>query len=396
MINPFEIEQEELLSLASGVMVENDVADALLNAENLGEQQFLDFTKTNLLGENSDIFTKLKRNKLQTFSSTKKVSVMDKDGKKINIMLNRNLFARLLVIAKSRKVDLKELLSYSLGTYPLSLSTTTGGLVKTAKSKLVEILEDEAGNPEVDMRGFNNNALIVDAMAVVQSMKGKWKTFGEFADALLNILMKLARHYNSTRLDFVADRYPALSIKNTERQRRAEKGVQKVHIFGKDKTVPKQWKKYLSCGENKESLIAFLCEHWMSCNSSQLCAISTMYVTAKEKCYVLYAGVSGDDPVTSDEVSSLQSNHEEADTRLLLHAKHAAATYDRVIIKSPDTDVFILSIAMRRTIHKEVFFLTGTGNRCRCIPVTTISNNLGVDVSQCLPGFHAFTGTIIR
>ena len=114
------------------------------------------------------------------------------------------------------------------------------------------------------------------------------------------------------------------------------------------------------------------------------------------KCYVLYAGVSGDDPVTSDEVSSLQSNHEEADTRLLLHAKHVTATYDWVIIKSPDTDVFILSIAMQRTIHKEVFFLTGTGNRCRCIPVTTISNNLGVDVSQCLPGFHAFTGTIIR
>ncbi len=99
-------------------------------------------------------------------------------------------------------------------------------------------------------------------------------------------------------------------------------------------------------------------------------------MTARGKCYVLYSGVSGDDPVTSDEVSSLQSNHEEADTRLLLHAKHATATYDRVIIKSPDTDVFILSIAMQHTIHKEVFFMTGTGNRCRCIPVTTISSNL--------------------
>ena len=32
MINPFETEQEELLSLASGVMFENDVADNLLDA----------------------------------------------------------------------------------------------------------------------------------------------------------------------------------------------------------------------------------------------------------------------------------------------------------------------------------------------------------------------------
>ena len=138
MINPFKTEQEELLSLASGVMVENDVA------EEIGEQQFLDFFKKHLLGENPDIFTKLKRNKLQTFSSTKSVSVKNKEGKKVNIMFNRNLFARLLVIAKSCQVDLKELLSYSLGTFPLWQSTTTGGFEKTAKSKLAEILENEA------------------------------------------------------------------------------------------------------------------------------------------------------------------------------------------------------------------------------------------------------------
>ena len=395
MINPFETEQEELLSLASGVMVENDVADNLLNAEEIGEQQFLDFSKKHLLGENPDIFTKLKRNKLQTFSSTTSVSVKNKEGKKVNIMLNRNLFARLLVIAKSRQVDLKELLSYSLGTFPLSLSTTTGGLVKTAKSKLAEILENEAGNPEIDASAFNNSALVIDAMAVIQSMKGKWKTYGEFADALLNSLVKLARKYNSTRLDFVADRYPALSIKNTERQRRADKGVQKVHIFGKDQNVPKQWKKFLSCGENKESLVVFLCEYWRACSSSQLGTVSAIHVTAKENCYVLYAGESPSDRVRSDEVSPLRSNHEEADTRLILHAKHAAATHNNVIIKSPDTDVLILSIAMQQRIENEMFFLTGTGNRCRCIPVSTIANNLGVEVSHCLPGFHAFTGNVI-
>ena len=41
------------------------------------------------------------------------------------------------------------------------------------------------------------------------------------------------------------------------------------------------------------------------------------------------------------------------------------------------------------------FFLTGTGNRCRCIPVSTIANNLDVEVSHCLPGFHAFTAIVI-
>ena len=50
MINPFETEHEELLSLASDVVVENDVADTLLNEENIGEQHFLDFSKTKFFG----------------------------------------------------------------------------------------------------------------------------------------------------------------------------------------------------------------------------------------------------------------------------------------------------------------------------------------------------------
>ena len=38
-------------------------------------------------------------------------------------------------------------------------------------------------------------------------------------------------------------------------------------------------------------------------------------------------------------------DHKEADARLLLHARHACTAHDRVIIRSPDTDVFILMLA---------------------------------------------------
>jgi hypothetical protein len=60
-----------------------------------------------------------------------------------------------------------------------------------------------------------------------------------------------------------------------------------------------------------------------------------------------------DDPVLSSHCGALESNHEEADTdvitlmsSLLLHAKHAMNTNNAVVIKSPDTDVFILCTAM--------------------------------------------------
>ena len=140
MINPFEADQEELVSLATGAVLENDVADSLLRAEEIGEEQFQTFVKKNLLSEEPDIFTTLKKNKLPTFSSAKNATVKDSKGKEITVKMNRNFFARLLILAKSRQIDLEEVLSYSLGVYPLSLATASGTFVKTAKSKLFEIL----------------------------------------------------------------------------------------------------------------------------------------------------------------------------------------------------------------------------------------------------------------
>lgn len=72
MANPFDVEQEELISLASGEVLETTAADRLLSAEQLGEQQFSKFMEENLFSEEPDIFAKLERNKLQTFLSGKK------------------------------------------------------------------------------------------------------------------------------------------------------------------------------------------------------------------------------------------------------------------------------------------------------------------------------------
>ena len=190
-------------------------------------------------------------------------------------------------------------------------------------------------------------------MAVIQALKGKWKTFGELCDAIFSSILKLARLWKATRIDFVADRYPAISIKNPDRTRRiGNVGVQKVRVFSKEQSVPKQWKKFLTLGENKESLISFLCERWCTYASSHLSNLDVLYVTSKEKCYSFSRGMADNALVGCDEVSELKSSHEQADTRLLLHAKHVAIENDRVIIKSPDTDVCLLCIAMQRVMKK--------------------------------------------
>ena len=396
MANPFVSNQAELICISSGVEVQTDVADRILQAEELGENQFSELCQNNLFTDNPDIFTKIKKNKLQTFPS-KKLTVKDSQGRQVSMKTSRDLFARLLILSKTREINLKELLSYSLSDYPLSLATVNGGLVKTAKSKMFEILEGMALNPVIDNPAEDigeRNALIIDAMAVIQMMNGKWKTFAEFSDSLFSHLVKLALQWKATRLDFVADRYPEVSIKNAERRRRASEGVQRVHILSKDQSVPKQWKKYLSCGKNKESLIAFLCDYWRTYKSSHLCYIECMYITSKCKCHLLTTGSSPNDCVLHHEVPELQCDHEEADTRLLLHSNHAAETHDTIIVKTPDTDVFLLCIAMCRTIGKKLLVMVGTGNRFRIIDTSAISDVLGQELCSCLLGFHAFSGTL--
>ena len=55
---------------------------------------------------------------------------------------------------------------------------------------MFEVLEKTAGSPVVDADSLQNRtALIVDAISVVQAMKGKWRTFGEFADTLFSFLL---------------------------------------------------------------------------------------------------------------------------------------------------------------------------------------------------------------
>ena len=67
----------------------------------------------------------------------------------------------------------------------------------------------------------------------------------------------------------------------------------------------------------------------------------------------------------------LQSNLEEADTRMLLHAQHASLNYSKILISSPDTDVFVICLSVHLLISANLFSLTGVKNSRRIINVTS-------------------------
>ena len=64
------------------------------------------------------------------------------------------------------------------------------------------------------------------------------------------------------------------------------------------------------------------------------------------------------------ELSISQSNQEEADTKLLLHALDASANGATILtIHSLDTDVFVLSLRCFPELCQNTYFVTGTGQR---------------------------------
>ena len=93
------------------------------------------------------------------------------------------------------------------------------------------------------------------------------------------------------------------------------------------------------------------------------------------------------------EVEALRSNHEEADTRMILYANHAVRADRRLVIQSPDTDVLVLSVSHFRSLDcPELWFCTGMKDRHRLIPGHDIAHALGEKMCSSLPGFHAITG----
>ena len=298
---------------------------------------------------------------------------------------------KLLLLARSREIDLKEVLSFSLGPYPLSLATTDGLMVKTVKSNLMHIIEDMVDNSVTDVMP-SNAALIIDAMALLQSLNKIPATFEELPPLLLSILISMATRMNATRVDFVVDCYPKVSIKNSERKKRAFTGSNVLKIYGKKQKTPTQWKKFLNNGENKESLAGFIVDEWKESKSEHFRGV-TLYATNKDQCVKFLPSQNESEKPECEQIHELHSDHEEADTRLLLHANHASSCgYTHVCVKSPDTDVFLLLVANGNRFTSQVYFATGKNANSRIIDITKVARSLDGDIRDSLIGFHAFTG----
>ena len=70
----------------------------------------------------------------------------------------------------------------------------------------------------------------------------------------------------------------------------------------------------------------------------------TVFGSLNQGCFML-SPQNDTNEVITEILQELATDHEEADTFLLLHAKHALTIFSSIITKTPYTDVFLLCFA---------------------------------------------------
>ena len=282
----------------------------------------------------------------------------------------------MVLVAESRHLHMKDVLSHPLGPLPWALANGDG----TSKAALARELEKLVLPAETIPEP---SATIIDGMSLVQKMKANDQSFSQLADsALTQVLHEGTR---SQRIDVVFDVYLEDSIKNAERVNRGcTTGLQFRNIAPGHRM--QQWRKFLSSSDNKANLIRFMVAEWKTPKLRDKLKDKQLYVASEEGCL----------HITKDqwaEVAGLQSNQEEADTRMMLHAVHAAKEgYHAVVVTADNTDVLVLGLAFSPDISCPLFQKCGTKNRVRYLDITKLHQTLGDAVCNALIGMHAYTG----
>jgi len=387
-LNPFRIEginQQQLFCLSSGQPATTAVAADLLRYVDVGKDAAELFVNTRLISKTVQFHQPIKKQNLLTFKTmATNCKLTTTQQKSVQVRAERNLFGRLLLLCQSNDISLEKLFTYQLGPIPWSMATGDGSLVKTDKAQLMHCLEETVADCE--NTAPVDRMYIIDGNAHIQSMTHLPATFEELAHAVFCTLPK------ASVVHFVTDTYWDNSIKQLERSQR---GSASAYMIGGGKTkLPRDFKSFLLNDENKQRLIKLMLNEWQSEKyAARLRGHQVLYV-CEDECVQLQSedGIT----VTACSVPALYSNQEKADTRIILHCLHAAATMPTdtgIIVRSPDTDVLVLLLAYSCEVRHQLFFDTGTGNNRRLIDVHRIGNSIGTEMAKALSAFHAFTGS---
>ncbi len=283
-----------------------------------------------------------------------------------------SLFSRLYIACQSRDGDLDDFFRHENQVCPPSLSNF-GKLRQGTKADILSCLENctelTSSQPNIDV-------IILDGAVVVNFLKPvAVRTFENYAVKVFLPYIN-AKLWQVSRLDIVCDQYPENSLKSQARNKRG-KGIRKR--VDRSTYMPKNWQQFLRDSANKTELFTYLVNYIkLQTTSKQLVSTNGSEVVC----------------IPPNTTHLAPCNHEEADTRMILHLADAVDKgFLKILLRTVDSDVVVLCVAVVAKISvRELWIAFGTGKHFRYIAAHEIAASLGPNKSQVLPMFHAYTG----
>ena len=258
MTNPFNLDSDALLNIATGVVLPEDVAQTLVHSTEKGLQQMKAFVEQRINSNAVGFWEPIPNMKINTFSSANKKIHVKSSDKLVTVNSDRDLFGRLLIVSNTRQISLKDVLSFELSPVPYSLANADGSLRKGTKSVLCSLLEKDVKVVQQLTTLPNPTVVIIDGIAIMQMSKSAGtSTFGDLSEKHYNIFTAPLFSNNCVQVHVVFDQYWENSIKEGERERRGASVGLEVRIGGPTTPVPRQWGKYISNPKNKVRLRCF-------------------------------------------------------------------------------------------------------------------------------------------
>ena len=337
--------------------------------------------RLNGVGE-KHLFNVIEREKWTGFESENMKVSVKVDGKAKAVTVQKDIFA--LLAAKSDKdftaVDMTDALRFPLAPVSLPLATPDGGMRKTNKSKLYDVLNMEQVSSTVINENEGHYHYILDLAAKLRTITSAPKTFEDLG---MKILREIPNKYNS--LYIACDTYQDDSIKQNERNSRtAGKTAAKLLVKSAKVRVPSNFQQFLNNGENKERVFELI--ESIIIEKASMLSDKEMFFARKDKCI----------KISRDGVQDeFTLRHEEADTKVTFLAVYAGSINrkrddDLITVRSYSGDIDIPVIMIGNLVTGNIFLDNGTSKDRKIFSVS--KSNLTNVQKKAVLGLHAFSG----
>ena len=372
--NPFtEKTKNNLVQIATKMVMNDDATNAVSNALDTGTKQFEKFIEERLFKKDVSIHAIITRNKYKIFQD-RNLSVSRAKVEIQTLKADRKLFSRLYIACQSRQGDLDNFFSHENHSYPPSISEY-GKLRKcTSKSDFLKCLlmygEFQEEIPKVD-------AVVIDGAAFVNMNPPKDSpTFQGYCKQMLKKVLIVSQE--AKRVDVCFDVYKKNSLKLQTRENRGA-GIRTLVL--ENTPVPKDFISFIRIDDNKTELFKMFAETLAGLESSIhiVATVNDQVLSNKSSC---------------DKAFISKCNHEEADTRVLLHVFDVVSKgIKKVKIYTVDTDVVVIALYHYFSLDIDEFWIEfGVGKNRRFLPIHLYAEAMGEELCRGLPFWYCLTG----